>query len=71
MANGDGGAGKQRVRERTVVANMEQYLSDNDCVKLEIEELELLLGPEDSEANLRYILRNANRRGGRIFEIPK
>ena len=37
--------------------------------KLEIEELELLLGPEGSEVNLRYILRNASRRGGMIFEI--
>ena len=31
---------------------MEQYLNENDRVKLEIEELELLLGPEDLEANL-------------------
>ena len=56
-------------RERTVIAKMEQYLNESDCMKLEIEELELLLGPEDSEVNLRYILRNASRRGGRIFEI--
>ena len=33
-------------------------------MKLEIDELELLLGPEDSEVNLRYILRNASRRAG-------
>ena len=38
-------------------------------MKLEIEELELLLGPEDSEVNLRHILRNASRRRGRMFEI--
>ena len=48
---------------------MEQYLNASDSVKLEVEEVELLLGPEDSEVNLRHILRNASRRGGRIFEI--
>ena len=48
---------------------MDLYLKASDCLKLEIEELELLLGPEDSEVNLRYILRNASRRGRRIFEI--
>ena len=35
-------------------------------MKLEIEELELLLGPEASEVTLRYIVRNASRRGGMI-----
>ena len=40
-----------------------------DCMKLEIEELELLLGPEDSEVNLRHTLRNASRRDGGILEI--
>ena len=34
-------------------AVLEQYLNESDCIKLEIEELELLLGPEDSEVNLR------------------
>ena len=33
-------------RERKVIARMEQYLKACDCLKLEIEELELLLGPE-------------------------
>ena len=56
-------------RERTVLRKMEQYLNESDCMKLEIEELEVPLGPEDSEVNLRYILRNANRRGGRTLEI--
>ena len=31
--------------------------------------MELLLGREDSEVFLTHILRNASRRGGRIFEI--
>ena len=56
-------------RERTVIARMEKYLNESDCMNLAIEELELLLGPEDSEVNLRYILTNASRRGIRIFEI--
>ena len=38
-------------------------------MKLEIEELELLFGPEDSEINLRHVLRNASMRSGSIFEI--
>ena len=46
-----------------------QYLGKNDCLKLDIEELELLTGPEASEVNLRYILMNASRRGSMIFEI--
>ena len=46
-------------RERTVIARMEQYLNASDCMKLEIEELELPLGPEDSEVTLRYISRAA------------
>ena len=33
-------------RERTVIAKMEQYLNES-------EEVELLLGPEDSKVNLR------------------
>ena len=37
-------------RERRVIARMEKYLNENDCMTLEIEELELLLGPEDSES---------------------
>ena len=41
-------------RERTATAKMEQYLNDSDCMKLEIEELELLFG-----LDLRYILMNA------------
>ena len=45
------------------------FFCENRAMKLDIEELGLLLGPEDSEVNLRYILRNASRRSGRIFEI--
>ena len=56
-------------RESTVIASMEQYLNEHDNMKVEIDELELMMGPEDAEVNLRYILRNASRRGSRIFEI--
>ena len=35
-------------RDRAVTAKMEQYLNENHNMKVEIEELEFLLGPEDS-----------------------
>ena len=47
-------------RERTAIARMEQHLNASDCMKLGIEELELPLDPQDSEVNLRCILRNAS-----------
>ena len=53
-------------REATVIARMEHYLDKNDCLKMEIEELELLMGPEDSEVNMRYILRHACRRAATL-----
>ena len=57
-------------RDRTVIARMEQYLNEKDHMKVEIEELLLLLGPEDSEVDLRQILRYARRKkGGRISDI--
>ena len=49
-------------RDRTVIARMEQYLNENDNMRVEIEELEFLLCPEDSEVDLRQILRYARRR---------
>ena len=48
---------------------MENYLNKSDCLNLDIEELDLLMGPEDAEVNLRYILTHASRRSSRIFEI--
>ena len=36
---------------------------------MEVRELELLMGPEDSEVNLMYSLTQASRRGSSIFEI--
>ena len=51
-------------RDRTTVAKMEQYLNESDNMKVEIGELELLLGPEDSEVDLVKKLMNANRKKG-------
>ena len=56
-------------REERFTARMENYLSKNDCLKLDIEELEPMMSPEDSEVNLMYILMNASRRSSNIFEI--
>ena len=49
--------------EKMVIAKLKDYLNKHDNVKVEIEELELMMSPEDSEGNLRYTLMNANRRG--------
>ena len=46
-------------RDRTIIAKMEQYLNESGMMKVEIEEFELLLGPEDSEVELMIILMNA------------
>ena len=57
-------------RERTVIARMEQNVNESDSMKVEVEELEVLLGPEDSEVDLRHILMYARKKQDRkIFEI--
>ena len=43
-------------RERTVVARTEQYLEESQSLKVEVEELESLLGPDDSDVDFRRIL---------------
>ena len=43
-------------RDREVIAKVEQYLCESDNMKVEVVELELLFGPEDSEVELWYIL---------------
>ena len=48
-------------RERTVIAKMENCLDKSDDMKLEVGELELLIRPEHSEADLMYILTHARR----------
>ena len=42
------------VGERTVLAQMESYLDKSDEFRVEVRELELLMGPEESEVNLMY-----------------
>ena len=55
---------------KRVIARTEQYLSKSDSMRVEIEELESLLGPEDSEEDLSQILRYASfLKRGRIFDI--
>ena len=39
---------------------MENYLDESDDMKVEVGELELLMGPEDSEVDLMYILTHAD-----------
>ena len=52
-STGEMQANSWHARDRKVTARMEQYLKASDCLKLDLEELELLLGPEDSEVNLK------------------
>ena len=61
-----------RERDRTIVAKMEQHLNEGDNMKVEIEELELLLGSEESEVDLKFIVMNATRKQGRrLFSNPQ
>ena len=53
--------------ERSVNAAMENSLDKSADMKVEIEELDLLINPEDAEVCVRYILTHARRRGSRIF----
>ena len=51
--NTEANIGGRHATER--LSPMEQYLNESDSMKVEVEELELLLGPEDSEVDLRDI----------------
>ena len=42
-------------RDRTVIARTKQYLEENKSFKVEVEELESLLGPDDSDVDFRRI----------------
>ena len=46
-------------RDRTVIARTKQYLEENKSLKVEVEELESLLGPDDSDVDFRRILQEA------------
>ena len=56
-------------RERTIIARMKQYLERSFSVKVRVEELECLLGPEDGDVDFRRIMKEArDERGRNIFE---
>ena len=56
-------------KDRTIIAETKQYLEERESLKVEIEELESLLGPDDAEADLRGILGEArDEKGCVIFE---
>ena len=55
--------------DRTVIAKTKQYLEESCNMKVEVEESESLLGPEDSEVDFRRILEQTrNKQGRAIFE---
>ena len=56
-------------RDRTVIARTKQYLEESESLKVEVEELKSLLGPDDLDADFRRILNEArNKKGRTIFE---
>ena len=56
-------------RERTNIARMKQYLKISLSVKVRVEELEGMLGPEEVGVDSRRILKQAkDERGRNIFE---
>ena len=46
-------------RNRTGIARTKQYLEESKSLKVEVEELESLLGPEDSDLDFKRILEEA------------
>ena len=56
-------------RERTIIARTKRYVEETYSTKLEVEELESLPGPDDSDVDFRRILEEArDERGCAIFE---
>ena len=51
------------------MANMDSSFEKSDNLRVDFRELEHLVGPEDSEVNLMYILTKASRRSSSIFDI--
>ena len=57
------------MRERTLIARTKQFLERSRSVKVQVEALEVLLGPEDVDVDLRRILKEArDERGRKILE---
>ena len=58
-------------RERTVIARTKQFLERSYSVKVRVEELEGLLGPEDVHVDFRRFLKEArNERESARFSKP-
>ena len=57
----EGGRG-WNARERTIIARTKQLLERSFSVKVRVEELEGLLGPEDVDVDFRRILERSKRR---------
>ena len=56
-------------KERTIIARTKQYLEESYSVKVEVEELEELLGPDDVDVDARRILKEArDAKGCATFE---
>ena len=56
-------------RERTIIARTKKYLDESYSLKVEVEELEDLLGPDDTDVDLRRILKEArDEKGCATFE---
>ena len=63
-------AGLWSAQERTAIAKMELHVNNSDCVKLEIDEVEVYsLDPEYSDVDVKHMLRNATREGGQILKF--
>ena len=55
--------------EKRVIDAVEDYLEHCAQVKVDIEEVERLLRPENLEVSLRYVLKHSTRRGSHIFQL--
>ena len=56
-------------KDRTIIAKTKQYLEESKKLKVQIEELESLLGPDDTEVDFRRILEEArDEKSFAIFE---
>ena len=51
-------------RDRAVIGNTKQYLENSESFKVEIEELEFLLGPDETDVEFRRILEEARDKKG-------
>ena len=56
-------------RDRTINAKTKQYLEERKSLKVNIEELESLLGPDDTDVDFRRILEEArDKKGCAVFD---